>query len=258
MNKFYYDFHIHSCLSPCADDDMTAGNIAGMAFLKGLDIIALTDHNTLGNCPPFFNACEREGLIPVSGVELTTAEEIHIVCLFENLDDGRGFEDFITPHRSKIPNFPEIYGEQLLLGDNDSVLGKHPYLLSDATDLTLEAACRGALKHGGIVFPAHIERPAGGILGVLGFLPDELPFGIVEINSRNFPPDTKTNPALKAALPRNFCLKNSDAHRLWEINEADKINYVNCIELPAERGDREAARRELFRLLRKTKKPEKL
>ena len=83
--RYYYDLHIHSCLSPCGDNDMTPDSIAGMGELNGLDIMALTDHNTLKNCPAFFKAAYRHGIIPVAGTELTTAEDIHAVCLFATL-----------------------------------------------------------------------------------------------------------------------------------------------------------------------------
>lgn len=81
MERFY-DLHLHSCLSPCADNDMTPVNIAGMGMLNGLSVMALTDHNSCGNCPAFFEACRSYGITPVAGMELTTAEDIHVVCLF--------------------------------------------------------------------------------------------------------------------------------------------------------------------------------
>ena len=85
MKRYYYDLHIHSCLSPCADDENTPNNVAGIASLSGLNIIALTDHNSTANCPAFFAACERFGITPIAGMELTTSEDIHVVCLFEEL-----------------------------------------------------------------------------------------------------------------------------------------------------------------------------
>ena len=70
MRKYFYDLHLHSCLSPCGDDDSTPNNIAGMAALSGLSIVALTDHNTAKNCPAFFEAAERNGITAVAGMEL--------------------------------------------------------------------------------------------------------------------------------------------------------------------------------------------
>ncbi|MBQ8415285.1 MAG: PHP domain-containing protein, partial [Clostridia bacterium] len=114
MNRYYYDFHVHSCLSPCADNDMTPNNIAGMAALAGLNIVALTDHNSARNCPAFFAAAKKQGIIPVAGMELTTAEDIHMVCLFEHLENALAFNDAVDTFRIRIPNRVDIFGEQLL------------------------------------------------------------------------------------------------------------------------------------------------
>ena len=104
MNKYYYDLHIHSCLSPCGDDDMTPNNIAAMSALKGLQIVAITDHNSCKNCPAFFEACRKHGIIAVAGMELSTAEDIHLVCLFEELDDAMRFGEEIKNHLEMLKN----------------------------------------------------------------------------------------------------------------------------------------------------------
>ena len=77
---------------------MTPNNIAGMAAIKGLNVLALTDHNTAKNCPAFFEACKRQGIIPIAGMELSTEEDIHLVCLFEELDDAMRFDAVIEEH----------------------------------------------------------------------------------------------------------------------------------------------------------------
>ena len=88
MSRYTYDLHVHSCLSPCADNDNTPNNLAGMAVLNNIQILALTDHNSCRNCPAFFTACKRYGIIPIPGMELTTSEDIHVVCLFPELEDA--------------------------------------------------------------------------------------------------------------------------------------------------------------------------
>ena len=93
MTEYFYDLHIHSALSPCADNDMTPNNIAGMAAIKGLSLLALTDHNSAKNCPAFFEACKQQGIVAIAGMELTTAEDIHLVCLFEQLDGALQLAD---------------------------------------------------------------------------------------------------------------------------------------------------------------------
>ena len=137
MTPYYYDLHIHSCLSPCSDDDMTPNNIAGMAALKGLQIVALTDHNTCKNCPAFFAACKRQGIIPVAGMELSTAEDIHLVCLFEELDAAMRFDAVINTHLMNIKNKPEIFGDQFILDSDDEIIGNEEKLLILSMNLTL-------------------------------------------------------------------------------------------------------------------------
>lgn len=148
MNKYYYDLHIHSCLSPCGDNDMTPNNIAGMAALKGLHLLALTDHNTSKNCPAFFEACRRQGIVPIAGMELTTAEDIHIVCLFETLEAAMDFDAFVDSKRIRIKNRTDIFGEQIICNANDEPLGQEEFLLSNATALPLEKAVESARAHG--------------------------------------------------------------------------------------------------------------
>ena len=103
MSIYNYDLHIHSCLSPCGDEDNTPNNICGMAALSEIDIVALTDHNSSKNCPAFFSAAEKYGIIPIAGMELTTAEDIHVVCLFENLSDALLFDEFVQKNQEVKP-----------------------------------------------------------------------------------------------------------------------------------------------------------
>ena len=109
MKSFTYDLHVHSCLSPCADNDNTPNNIAGMEPLKGLQIVALTDHNSCKNCPAFFEACKRQGIVAVAGMELSTAEDVHLVCLFPELDAAMAFDKEIEKHLARIENKPERF-----------------------------------------------------------------------------------------------------------------------------------------------------
>ena len=102
--QLYYDLHLHSCLSPCGDNDMTPSNIAGMAALKGLDVIALTDHNSCRNCPALLRAAAHFGLVALPGMELCTMEEVHVLCLFANLNDALDFDAAVYPHILPISN----------------------------------------------------------------------------------------------------------------------------------------------------------
>jgi len=171
MNRYYYDLHIHSCLSPCGDNDMTPNNIAGVCALAGLQIAALTDHNSVKNCPAFYKAAKSQGIIPVPGMELTTAEEIHVVCLFERLEDAMAFGEEVETYRVRIPNRVDIFGDQLILNEEDEPIGVEDDLLPNATMLSLWEVPPLVEKYSGVCYPAHIDREANGIVSILGTVP---------------------------------------------------------------------------------------
>lgn len=241
MTPYYYDLHVHSCLSPCADDDMTPNNIAGMAALKGLQIVALTDHNSCKNCPAFFEACKRQGIIPVAGMELSTAEDIHLVCLFEHLEDAMEFDKAVHEHLLKIQNKPLIFGEQLILDGEDEIIGTEGLLLISATDLWMSDAIKLAKSYGAHVHPAHIDRESNGIISVLGDIPEEYGFECVEYNGIDRIEELKSNYTVAKKAKH---IVSSDAHHLWDINEAD-----NFIELDDEPYSSALVRKRLFEYL---------
>ena len=227
MTAYYYDLHVHSCLSPCADNDMTPNNIAGMAAIKGLQVLALTDHNSTKNCPAFFEACKRQGIIPIAGMELSTAEDIHLVCLFRELDDAMRFGEEIKKHLMLIKNRPEIFGDQLILDGDDTEIGREETLLISATDLPIGDAVSLARAFGAHVHPAHIDRESNGIIAILGDVPQEYEFGVFEMRER-------ANVDKLSAVVDELCDDNvivcSDAHHLWDISEAE--NFVDIDDEP--------------------------
>lgn len=220
MEKKYYDLHIHSCLSPCADNDMTPSNIAGMASLKGLDIIALTDHNTSKNCPAFFHECEKLGVVPVAGMELTTAEDIHLICLFPELEHAMEFDAFVDIRRFKIKNRTDVFGPQIIYGKDDSPAGEEMYFLSNATSLPLEEAAEKVAGYGGIAYPAHVDRQANGIISTLGTFPESPAFTAAEFHDGSLAEAYMQKHEILGGLKH---VVSSDAHYLWDINEADNF-----------------------------------
>lgn len=224
MKRFYYDLHIHSCLSPCGDIDMTPNNIAAMSKLKGLDVIALTDHNTARNCPAFFSACEKNNIIPIAGMEITTAEDIHLVCLFESLESALRCSDELYPHILNIKNKPKVFGEQIIMNENDEIIGYEDKLLISATDFWLKEAFEFARYFGALVYPAHIDRQANGIISILGDIPPDISICCVEFhNAGNVENYIKKYNAVENCQ----VLCSSDAHRLEDINEAENFITLN-------------------------------
>ena len=182
MSLYRCDLHLHSCLSPCGDEDMTPGNIVGMSLLNGLQIVALTDHNSTKNCPAFFKIAKANGIIPVAGMELTTAEDVHAVCLFRDLESAMAFGEFVDARRFKIKNQPERVGEQHVTDENDEVIGEEEYLLLNASYLSLEEAYAEVKSRGGVCYPAHIDRSSNGIIAMLGDFPPDPHFTAFELN----------------------------------------------------------------------------
>ena len=241
MNKYYYDLHIHSCLSPCADDDNTPNNIAGMATLCGLNIVALTDHNTCKNCPAFFTAAKKYGIIPIAGMEITTSEDVHIICLFPSLESAMDFDSYIDSHRMKIPNRVDIFGNQFILDGDDNIIGTDEFLLSNATDLSIDDVAKIVPQYEGICYPAHIDRPSNGIIAVLGTFPETPYFSSVELNNS----ENREEYISKYSLNDKNIIVSSDAHILTDMR--DKENYFLLEDDPY---SSEFVRQNLFRMLR--------
>ena len=234
--KFYYDLHIHSLLSPCGDDDNTPCNIAGMAILCGLNIVALTDHNSVKNCPAFFKAARKNGIIPIAGMELTTSEDIHVVCLFENLEDAIAFDNYVDNNRIKIANRKEIFGNQTITNDLDEPLGEVTSLLITASTISVDNVHSVVADFNGICYPAHIDREANGIINILGTLPD-CGFKYFELHdAENVKAYSK-----KYSIPEDRIIISSDAHRLTDMRNAE-----NSLELECDPYDENAVRRAFF------------
>ena len=241
MRQYYYDLHIHSCLSPCGDDDNTPNNIAGMASISGLDIVALTDHNTSKNCPAFFAAAKQYNIIPVAGMELTTSEDIHVVCLFETLEDALRFDSYVGTRRTLIKNKPNFFGKQQILDSEDNVIGEEEHLLLNATSISVEDVYSEVSRHGGVCYPAHIDRDENGIVAILGTIPEDTDFKKFEIHSV----DNKAGICSRFGINEDDIIVSSDAHYLSDIK--DRENYFT---LDAEKSSPDQVRRELFRLLK--------
>lgn len=244
MNRYYYDLHIHSCLSPCGDEDQTPANIAGMATLCGLNIVALTDHNTTKNCPAFFAAAKKYGIIPVAGMELTTSEDIHVVCLFETLEDAMRFDEFVASRRAGVKNRPEIFGRQPVVDENNEILYEEDELLLYATAISIDEVPSAVREFGGVCYPAHIDRDANGIIAVLGDIPPDHEFDYFELHSGERIDEFSE----KYGIAKERFIISSDAHYLTDLR--DKEFYF---ELDDEPYSSARVRSELFKVLRRSK-----
>lgn len=211
--RYFYDLHLHSALSPCGDEDMTPNNIVNMALLKGLDIIALSDHNSAGNLRAAAKAAGSR-LLVIPAIEVESAEEVHIVCYFPSVDRAEQFSEELKAQLPPIENRPDIFGRQLYLNEKDEVTGEEHQLLVCASGLSIEQVFSLTANYGGASVPAHIDRSSSSILSNLGFIPPDLPVSALEITAKG-----------RAELEQKFAgfriLTNSDAHYLEDIAEPE-------------------------------------
>ncbi len=216
-----YDLHIHSCLSPCADDDMLPSDVIGMAALKGLDIIAVTDHNSCKNCPAVIKLAGKYGITAIPGMELTTAEEVHILCLFESLDSAMRFDGFVTQRLPAFPNNEEIFGKQRIADENDEITGIIPNLLINAAAVGFDEVYDIVSEYNGIMIPAHIDKSSSSLLSNLGFIPPDSKFACAEVMNPEIAEKLKNeNPYLRECR----IITDSDAHSLGHISEP--LNFL--------------------------------
>jgi 3',5'-nucleoside bisphosphate phosphatase len=173
------DLHNHSCLSPCASLEESPSLIARLARERGLGLVALTDHNSALNCPAFAEACRREGLAPLFGVEACSVEEVHVLCLFGSAGEALGFGEELRGLLQDLPYDPGKLGDQVVVDADEGVLDLPDYFLGAALTIGFDDLCARAAGLGAVVIPAHVDRPMFSVSSQLGFLPPG-PYDAVE------------------------------------------------------------------------------
>ncbi len=225
---FRYDFHNHSCLSPCGDNDMTPYNFVNMAKLIGLDAVALTDHNTCLNCPAAVKAGKNAGLTVIPGMELCTSEEVHVVCLFPDVERALDFSGYVRKTLPPVKNREDIFGQQLIMNEADEVIGKEELLLTTASGIGIYQVAGLVKEYGGCAFPAHINRSSYSVIANLGGISLDMGFGSAELT-----PDADINLFYEKYpdLKKMKILYNSDAHYLENMNMNPKHLEVDSFDV---------------------------
>lgn len=236
MNKLSYDLHIHSCLSPCGDEDMTPANIMGMAAVKQLEIVALTDHNSCKNCVAAEKHAKDYGIMFLPGMELTTIEEVHVLCLFQTVEAAMKFDSYVSKQIGQVENVEEIFGRQLICNEKDEIIGKETNLLIQSTNISFDEVHPLMEEYHGVMIPAHIDKESHSILYNLGFVPVGSRFRTAEIARYE---EREALFQKHPYLGHCLCLNNSDAHYLEQMNEPK--NFL---------GVKEKSMAQVFSLLR--------
>lgn len=180
MNRYRADLHIHTCLSPCGSLDMSPRVIVETAIARGLDMIAITDHNTTLQCPEIQLLGAEAGLTVIAGAEVCTREEAHCIALFGNDNARAAFQQYLDAHLPPVPNDPDRFGDQVWVNRHDEIMGEAPYLLLSALDRNVGQVAAFVKQLGGLFIAAHVERPSFSLVSQLGFIDPSLPLDAIE------------------------------------------------------------------------------
>ena len=214
LRKYRAEFHVHTVLSPCALVEMIPPLIIQEAASKNINILAITDHNSMLNVPAVMKAAEGTEITVLPGMELHTREEVHILCIFETLQQAAEFQTIVDLNYSPGTNDTDIFGPQYVVDHTGEFVRSEEHILSQATRLSIDDAWKHVHQLGGLFIPSHIQRQVYGILPTLGFLPENIRFDGLEI-SRNisFEMAVRENPSIQ-----NYpFIRNGDAHDLQAI-----------------------------------------
>jgi hypothetical protein len=214
MQTYRADLHIHSVLSPCGDLEMSPRNIVALAKARGLDIIAVTDHNSTLHGPLVRRLAEPFGIKVFFGAEVTTREEAHCLCLFDAEDQRLAFQAFIEKNLPDIKNDSSKFGHQVVVDENDEILQEVEHLLISALGVGINEVEEKVHLLGGLFIPAHVDRPRYSILSQLGFIPKDLKFDALEVFRNTNLDEFRDN---HKYLNKPALIKNSDAHFLNQI-----------------------------------------
>ncbi len=220
--KLYYDLHIHSVLSPCADDLMTPNNLVNMSMLKGLDFISVTDHNSADNLMAIASLCEEQDVVLIPGIEVESKEGVHLLCYFQMVDTALKFSEDIAAHLMNIKNNETLFGHQWVMNAYDDVIASKEVLLLQSCSLSVEEIVAQVISLEGLVFAAHINRQSHSILTHLGFIPPTLELTGVELNRDIYERQGSKEVGYKHVLI------NSDAHTIDAISE--RVYYISGVE----------------------------
>ncbi|MBI4825400.1 MAG: PHP domain-containing protein [Nitrospirae bacterium] len=220
LKQFKADLHIHTCLSPCADIEMSPKAVVKTALERGIDMIAVTDHNSAENVEAVMHAAEGSGLAVLCGMEASTVEEVHILALFEGHEGIIKLQEMVYNKLMPGRNDPEIFGEQVIADEEDDVLGFNDRLLISATGITAKSLVDTVHALGGIAIASHIDREGFGIISQLGFIPDDCLLDALEFSSRISFDKAKE---LYGNYSNFAWLSSSDAHRLEDIGKRTTV-----------------------------------
>ena len=217
MADLYYDLHIHSCLSPCADDLMSPNNIVNMAMIKELDVIAVSDHNSVLQQDTMDQVAKTLGMTILYGIEVETREEIHVLAIFRHLEEVKAMGAYVSERLPGLPNNPDFFGKQEIKDVNDETTGVYDILLLQSIDADLNEVVDKIHAFHGKAILAHIYDRLNSIHNQLGFIPFDLDYDAVEVKN-----EEEKEKFIRQYKSKKPVFMNSDAHYLTDIKERER------------------------------------
>lgn len=223
LTPFKADLHIHTVLSPCGDLEMSPSAIVDRALERGLDMIAISDHNTTRQVKVCQKIGRERGLFVLGGVEVTSQEEAHCLCFFETDAQLDEFQSFLDAHLPPIPNDEDRFGYQLIVDENDEITGEEPYHLLNAIDVDIDGLYDEVHRIGGLFVPAHVNKSSTSLMSQLGFVPPDLRADGLEINKFT----TRDEFVKKFAYLKRFnFITDSDAHFIPDVGSVYNVIHM--------------------------------
>ncbi|KPL82746.1 hypothetical protein SE15_11825 [Thermanaerothrix daxensis] len=214
MTIFRADLHVHTVLSPCAEIEMLPPLIVSEAVERGITLIAITDHNATANIAAVQAAAAGHPLSVLPGMELQTREDVHVLCLFDTLEQAHAWQAMVDQALPPLKNRPDYFGDQLIVDKEGDFVAHEERLLLVATSFSLEEAWQKVTELGGLFIPAHVDRKTFGLIETLGFVPPTLPVEALEISRHLKPRDV---PARFPQIVGYPLIQSGDVHRLSEF-----------------------------------------
>lgn len=212
--EYSADFHVHTCLSPCANDEMTPINILNMAELMGTKILGICDHNSAGNIKAMLKMAQDYDILVIPGIEVQSVEEVHLLCFFESINQVLKLQEYVYSALPPINNNPQYFGHQWLVDDRGNILGEENRMLLTSTLLTVDEVAQKVYELQGLLIPAHVDRRHFSIISQLGFIPENLKIDAVEFSKAITQVDFK---ATFGNIHNHTLITSSDAHCLQEM-----------------------------------------
>jgi PHP family Zn ribbon phosphoesterase len=243
------DLHVHTVLSPCAEVEMIPPLIVQRAIQLGLEVVAITDHNAAENVASVIEAAAGSGLTVLPGMEVQSREEVHLICLFDQVEQALDWQEQVFAALPNLENDEDFFGAQFVVDATGEYLYTEKRLLSVSTGLSMEEVVAGVQALGGIVLPAHVDRPSFSLIANLGFVPPGLAIAGLELSRCADPAELSRHLPLRFPQTAGYgMVVSGDAHRLDEMTARTmfKVRFPSVAELALALAGKDGRRVEIL------------